>query len=758
MATSVSAGKVYTELLLKGGAKFATGLNKAKAKLSGFATGAMQSGRSMTMVGLAAALPFTAGIKVFADFEQQMANVSTMVDDVATHMPALTKGVEDLALESGESTKTLSDGLYDILSASIPAEKALDVLAVSARAAKAGLTDTGVAADAITTILNSYGLAAEKAGSVSDLLFQIVKRGKITFPELASSIGMVASTAAAANVPLEEMGAVLAVMTRKGVKGQNAITALNAIISGFLSPSSEAAKYAKTLGFEMSSATIKSEGLQGVFQRISKLPADAVAKLFPNIRALRGVLPALKSMGEFTSDIGLMANRAGATDKAYEKMANTLDMLFSRVKQAGLAAFKELGAVIEKPVIAGAKAIFKYLKAIRNWIRENKGLVLGIAAGAMALIGMGSALITVAAIAKVAAFAISGLSFVLLAVKMLFLAIPAIIGLMLSPIGLVLAGVAALVLAFLVFTDSGGKAIDWIMQKFSVFKQFAGETFGAIKDALLAGDFAAAGKVAITALNVVWQWGINEIMGYWVKFKAWYMSIMTKIVHGGLVVVNNLRAGWDKAVSAMSVAIVGLFTSVKTTFNDMHGWLAKKMLDIAGVFDSSLDVEGAKKLVDVEVVERSKGDKAWLAQTKEDHNVRTTGIETKRKEDEAAIVEMADAELKAQADKYNAELAASRAKLADAKKEWKSAVAEAKAKPKVAKGEDDDGDKPSFNGVPKAIGSAMGKFDVAGSFYANIRGLSAGPAADRTAKATEDIAKNTAAMNKLMKNGKLVYS
>ena len=83
-------------------------------------------------------------------------------------MKRFTDGVRRMSVEFGESTEALAGGLYDILSASVAPGKALDVLAVAARAAKAGLTDTKTAADAITTILNSYGLAAEDAGKVSD--------------------------------------------------------------------------------------------------------------------------------------------------------------------------------------------------------------------------------------------------------------------------------------------------------------------------------------------------------------------------------------------------------------------------------------------------------------------------------------------------------------------------------------------------------------------------------------------------------------
>ena len=117
-----------------------------------------------------------------AKFQSQMAMVATMLD--ARLMPIMVdfeRGVHSLSVEFGQSTATLAKGLYDILSASVAPEKALEVLRVSAESAAGGFTTTAIAADAITTILNSYALAAEHAADISDKLFATVKRGKITF-------------------------------------------------------------------------------------------------------------------------------------------------------------------------------------------------------------------------------------------------------------------------------------------------------------------------------------------------------------------------------------------------------------------------------------------------------------------------------------------------------------------------------------------------------------------------------------------------
>ena len=98
----------------------------------------------------------TLSVRAYAKFEEQMANVSTMLDEhTMKYMPAYGEAIKQMAMEFGEGTDTLSKGLYDILSASVAPAKAMKVLAVSAKAAKAGMTSTAVAADAITTILNS---------------------------------------------------------------------------------------------------------------------------------------------------------------------------------------------------------------------------------------------------------------------------------------------------------------------------------------------------------------------------------------------------------------------------------------------------------------------------------------------------------------------------------------------------------------------------------------------------------------------------
>jgi TP901 family phage tail tape measure protein len=400
---AIEAGRAFVRLLVND-KELTKGLKRAQNKVKMFAASTGQMGRQLLAASSAMAAPLIAGTKVYADFEQQMANVSTMLDDPAAHMQQFQDGIKRMQVEFGESSEALAGGLYDILSASIPAAKALDVLEVATKAATAGITDTKTAADAITTILNSYGMAAEQAGDVSDLLFTIVKRGKTTFAELAPNIGKVTSVAAIAGVGLDELGAMLATLTRNGLKTDDAITAVANVIQTFLKPSDEARQIAKDLGFEMSTATLKAEGLAGVFERIASLPPEAVSKLFPNIRAIKGLAPALNNMEALTDDIAAMRDSAGATETAFSKMTATMSKQFDKLWQAITVAANEIGAALSDSVEGGAESITAIAGATADWIKENQGLVDVLGKVVLVAGAVGGALLA----ASVAGYTMSG--------------------------------------------------------------------------------------------------------------------------------------------------------------------------------------------------------------------------------------------------------------------------------------------------------------------------------------------------------------
>ncbi|PHR99579.1 MAG: phage tail tape measure protein [Blastopirellula sp.] len=574
----IRAGKSFVELYLKD--KLSSGLKRAQTRLKSFGRGVMSMGRNMVVAGLLMATPFIAGAKVFATFEQQMANVSTMLQEPEKHMPGFTAGIRKMSVEFGESTESLSAGLYDVLSASVAAEDALGVLRDSAIAAKAGMTDTGTAADAITTILNSYEMAASRSGEVSDWLFTIVKRGKTTFAELAPSIGKVTSIAKSAGLELDEVGAMLAFLTRNGIKTDEALTSVVAVMSSFLAPSAEGAKLAKSLGFELSSATLKAEGLSGVFKKIESLPPDAIAKLFPNVRAIKAILPITKNLKGFSEDVAAMGNTAGATGTAFDKMMQTMMAQFGRLKQAGVQSLSLIGQAISAPIGQVFEAMMMVLELVNTWIADNQELVQQIFFLGAALMASGAVLTVVGGGFILLGMAIGGLlSFISVAGTVLG-AIGSVLAFLVSPIGLVLAAVVGLGAAFLYFSGIGGKAIEFIKQKFGELKAFVGPIIEGISNALQAGDIELAGEILMAGLEVVFQKGVAVITDIWGGLKVGLVSITENIG-------NEVSKAWNRTTLGFSAMMLDTYSFFDDSFDSTEA--VNLLADQANAFDKQSD-------------------------------------------------------------------------------------------------------------------------------------------------------------------------
>jgi TP901 family phage tail tape measure protein len=421
---AIEAGKAFVRLLVNDDA-LTKGLKSAQAKIKMFASATGTLGRQLLAASAAMATPLVAGTKVYADFEKQMAQVSTMLDDPSQYMGQFSEGIKQLAVQFGEGTDSLAKGLYDILSASVAPAEAMDVLRTSVMAAKAGISDTGTAANAIVTIMNAYQMSAGEAGRISDWLFQVIKRGQTTFEEFAPNVGNMATIAATAGVSLDELGAIFATITRNGVQTEEAVTAINAILSTFLSPSKEAADLAEQLGINLSVSALQGEGLAKTFQSLASLPPDVISKLFPNIRALKGVLPALRNLEGFADDMAALGSSAGSTEEAYRKLAATVSTQFDQVKQAVLLAAAEIGAALKDMVADGAVKITDIAKATAQWIKENQGLVVTLGKMALLVGAIGGALTAVSAIATTTAAVFGGLAMASTGLNMAFAALAA---------------------------------------------------------------------------------------------------------------------------------------------------------------------------------------------------------------------------------------------------------------------------------------------------------------------------------------------
>ncbi len=112
------------------------------------------------------------------DFEHAMKEVMTISDATKSNFKGISAEIVEMSKTVPDNAIKLSKAFYQIVSSGQDGAKAMDTLKVSADLAVAGITDTMVAADAITYVMNSFGEAAGDAENIAGKLFMTVKLGK----------------------------------------------------------------------------------------------------------------------------------------------------------------------------------------------------------------------------------------------------------------------------------------------------------------------------------------------------------------------------------------------------------------------------------------------------------------------------------------------------------------------------------------------------------------------------------------------------
>ena len=153
-------------------------------------------------------------------------------------------------------------------------------------------------------------------------------------------------------------------------------------------------------------------------------------------------------------------------------------------------------------------------------MQKNQQLVVNVAATAAAIGAAGMAFFALSGMAAAAAVAASGLASAVGMVASVVGGISATIAAALSPIGLVVTALGAGAAAWLYFSGTAGKAIDWLRSRFAQLVAFVGTVAGGIGDALLAGDLQLATRILWSGIKVAFYRGAAELVSVWASVQS----------------------------------------------------------------------------------------------------------------------------------------------------------------------------------------------------------------------------------------------
>ena len=412
------AGKNKTyELMLKIGGKvdgsLKTACSTADKNLAALGKTAKTAGKiaagAMVAAATAVATLGTAAVKSAAEYEAQLANVSTLLTGTEAEVAARTAEIGDQVLEisnrTGVATADLTDGMYQVVSAFGDSADAAAILETAAKSAAAGNATTTDSINLLSAVTKGYGdTSAEAVQQAADLAFATVRLGQTSFPELAAGMGKVIPLASTLGLEQEQLWGAMATLT--GVTGSTAevVTQMKATMQAFLSPSKNMQAALKNMGYESGQALLESKGLQGSLDALKDAVGGnelAFAGLFSSVEAQTAVLAMAGNQAEnLTSKTAEMYEATGAANTAFERQTNTLAYDIQMIKNLGANFLTQLGTNIlpyvrefaeaALPVVSEAlEKIGSYMtgtiipaaETAVKWISEHRTLILALAAG-----------------------------------------------------------------------------------------------------------------------------------------------------------------------------------------------------------------------------------------------------------------------------------------------------------------------------------------------------------------------------------------
>lgn len=323
-------------------------------------------GLGVAAIGGAVAAGVAVGVKAAGDLEQAVANISTIKPEIDTS--AVFSALNEMSTRIPQTSAQLGESLYNVFSSlDVNAEQGLALVEKFAQGAVGAGTSAETFGTAAMGVMNAYGLSVKDADHISDVFFNTVNKGVITGEELASSLGPVTQSAKSAGVGLDELGAMIAAVTKEGGPAAQNVNNLNNFLQKITTK--EAQKQINDLGVATKTATGEFRPTTDVLEDLKvklggmteSARANALQAIFPDAQARIGAQTLLSQLDLVKSATEDNRASSGAAAAAYATMSATFNSQSALLMNGLMAILTTIGAML-------LPAITPLVTAFSQWL------------------------------------------------------------------------------------------------------------------------------------------------------------------------------------------------------------------------------------------------------------------------------------------------------------------------------------------------------------------------------------------------------
>lgn len=342
-----------------------SGYRKQTVDFGDMALDLQRAAASFTKMSAAAA-SFVSFVGAFKAFELQVVKVNSAVGGTAQTFKALSDTARNFALVSKYSAGEAASSMVMLAQAGFTAQEAMSAMPSVLELAQASMENLDLVADTVASTIRTYNLAATDASRVTNLFAASAVNSLATVNKLAFSFRQVGPVAAELGLSVEQTAAALDILYNRGLRGEQAGTALRNILIRLIKPTEDTYDAFYRLGIALNDSNGQLRNYQDILKDLGtkKVSDTYLTKMFGR-EALAGAKTLIAATtGEYQKMLETITDTNTAARMANAQM-KTMDGSLKLIRNS----LTELGIIIGESVGPVVKTVADYMQSFAITLR-----------------------------------------------------------------------------------------------------------------------------------------------------------------------------------------------------------------------------------------------------------------------------------------------------------------------------------------------------------------------------------------------------
>lgn len=318
-------------------------------------------------------------IQAYAELNQGLKDIASVAQLTDEQMVGLGNTIISVATSTKFSVSEVASATLELAKAGLSMQEIQNSLEGLARLATATGSDITQASGLIVTALRAFDISSAETARVVDYMANAVVNSRLDIESLATGFSYIASSAAQANIPIEEVVAQLGILSNSGLRASTAATGLRMAILKLVSPSDDVKQVLSSYGITLDQVNPRFNSMADILDRLKNISQGDLVKIF-TVRSANSIIALANAGGDALREMEVAVTQSGTTARLAEEQLLGLTQGWKNFLDTLEATAAQIGAIV-------GTDINDTLRGMQIWLSENSALIVYMSKQLITLLG-----------------------------------------------------------------------------------------------------------------------------------------------------------------------------------------------------------------------------------------------------------------------------------------------------------------------------------------------------------------------------------